>query len=69
MTRKVRNKEHLQASLSFLGDENLGYRLPNYDIVKIVSAEPAASIFKRHTKLGAVSMLIGLRWFMTQLNQ
>ena len=56
MTRNVRNKEHLQASLSFLGDENLGYRLPSYDTVDIVSSEPVASIFKRQIKLGAMSM-------------
>jgi hypothetical protein len=56
MTRKVRNKEHLQTSSSFLGNENLDYRLPSYDIVDIDSAEPVASIFKRHIKLGAVSM-------------
>jgi len=52
MTRKVRNKEYLQANLSFLGDENLGYRLPSYNVVDIVSAEPVASIFKKHIKLG-----------------
>ena len=56
MTRKLRNKEHLQASLSLLGDENLGYRLPSYGIVNIILAEPVASIFKNHIKLGAASM-------------
>jgi hypothetical protein len=55
MTIKLCNKEHLQASLSFLGDENLGYRLPSYYTVDIVSTEPVASIFKR-LKLGAMSM-------------
>jgi hypothetical protein len=66
MTRKIRNKEHLQASLGFLGDENLGYRLRSYDIVVTVSDEPVASIFRRHIKLGCVSTLTELRWLMTQ---
>jgi hypothetical protein len=48
MMRKVRNKEHLQANLSFLSNENLGYRLASYDTVDVVSAAPVPSILKKY---------------------